>query len=167
MSPKELCFFVPSNRPGKPWYGLNDIIQAARTSGKGRPDRQKHDAERHVARIAAAAMQEQLWEAPDGRCEVTLTFVEVGRNRDPDNIFGGAKYILDALCEPTFSHLTKSGREVWRHREGCGAIIDDSQRYIELRCAIASDTSRRSPGVWVRIRKKGDGSEEEGPAAQD
>lgn len=154
MSARDLCFFVPSDRPGKPWYGLNDIIQAARTSGKGRPDRQKHKAEAHAAAIAASAMDEQLWEAPEGRCEVTLTFVEMGRNRDPDNIFGGAKYILDALCEPTYSHATKSGREVWRHREGCGAIHDDSQRYVELRCAIADRTDRRNPGVWVRISEK-------------
>lgn len=156
MSARDLCFFVPSDRQGKPWYGLNDIIQAARTSGKGRPDSQKHKAERHVARIAADAMQERLWEAPEGRSEVTLTFVEMGRNRDPDNIYGGAKYILDALCEPTYSHTTKAGREVWRHREGCGAIIDDSQRYVDLRCAIAQDTSRTDPGVWVRIHTEGE-----------
>lgn len=156
MSAQELCFFIPSNREGRPWYGMNDIVQAARTTGKGHPDRQKHDAERHVARIAEAAMDEQLWSTPQGRCRVTLTFVEMGRNRDPDNIFGGAKYILDGLCTPVFSHLTKSGREVWRHKEGCGALVDDSQRYVELRCAIAEETDRRRPGVWVRIKEEDD-----------
>lgn len=160
MSARELCFFVPSDRHGKPWYGLNDIIQAARTSGKGRPDRQKHKAEKHVSSIAARAMDEQLWEAPQGRCEVVLTFVEMGRNRDPDNVFGGAKYILDAICTPVFSYRSKTGRDVWRHAEGCGAIIDDSQRYVELRCAIASETNRRNPGVWVRIREKENHEEE-------
>lgn len=161
MSAQELCFFIPSNREGRPWYGLNDIVQAARTTGRSHPDRQKHDAERHVARIAEAAMDEQLWTTPQGRCRVTLTFVEMGRNRDPDNIFGGAKYILDALCTPVFSHLTKSGREVWRHREGCGVIVDDSQRYVELACAIAEKTDRRHPGVWVRIRREKGTNEEE------
>lgn len=156
MEPRELCFFVPSDRAGRPWYGLNDVIQAAKSTGKNRPNRQKHDAERHVAEVAAAAMVAQDWTAPAGRCEVVLTFVEVGRSRDPDNIFGGAKYILDALCEPTFSYRTKQGREVWRHMEGCSAIRDDSQRYIELRCAIAERTDRRAPGVWVRIREKGE-----------
>lgn len=160
MRPRELCFFIPSDRQGKPWYGLNDIIQAAKSTGKGRPNRQKHKAEKHVAAIAAKAMDEQLWEAPQGRCEVTLTFVEMGRGRDADNVYGGAKYILDALCTPVLSYRTKDGREVWRHQEGCRALIDDSQRYVDLRCAIAAETDRRNPGVWVRIREKESHEEE-------
>lgn len=153
-SARELCFFVPSDRPGKPWYGLNDIIAAAKIQGS-RPDRQKAAAEKHVCLHARKAMDEQLWEAPEGQCDVILTFVEMGRNRDPDNIFGGAKYVLDALCEPMFHHLTKSGREVWRHRFGAGALVDDDQRHVALHCAIAEKTDKRRPGVWVRIREKG------------
>ena len=156
---RELCFFIPSDRPGRPWYGLNDIIAACKLQGR-RPDAQKAKAERHVARHAQQAMDEQLWDAPDGRCEVILTFVEMGTNRDPDNIFGGAKYILDGLCEPMFHHLTKGGREVWRHRYGCGAIHDDGQKYVELRCALADHIDREHPGVWVRIREKGTNEEE-------
>lgn len=151
MSARELCFFVPSDRPGRPWYGLNDIMQAAKLSGPRRPDRQKLKAEKHVAEKAWAAMVAQGWTEPECRCDVILTFVEMGRNRDPDNIFGGAKYVMDALCAPLFHHRDKQGKEVWRHMNGCGAIHDDSQRYVRLRCAIADETSRRNPGVWVRI----------------
>lgn len=154
MSAEELCFFIPSDREGKPWYGLNDIIGAAKLSGPNRPDRQKLRAEKHAAEYAADAMLAQGWTAPKGRCEVILTFVEMGRNRDPDNVFGGAKYIMDALCEPMFHHRDKRGREVWRHANGCSAIHDDSQRYVHLRCAISEEIQRRNPGVWVRIRRE-------------
>lgn len=155
MNPESLCFFVTSDRPGKPWYGLNDIIQAAKLSGRNRPNFQKDAAEKWVAEKAYVAMIDKDWHAPEGQCEVRLVFVEMGRNRDPDNIFGGAKYILDALCEPLFHHRDKSGREVWRHRSGCGAIHDDSQKYVDLRCGIADRTDRERPGVWVIIRQKG------------
>lgn len=161
MSPKELCFFVPSNYKNQhgarkgPWWGMNEIMQSQRSFGKGRVDRQKLGAETHVAEIAAHAMAQQGWVAPDGPCEVVLTFVEVGRSRDPDNVFGGAKYIMDALCEPTFMRVDKkTGKEVWKHRSGCSAIRDDSQRYVTLRCAIAERTDRENPGVWVRIRRR-------------
>lgn len=152
---RELCFFVPScyGSHRGPWWGMNEIMKSQRSFGKHRRDAQKAGAERHVAAIAASAMREQGWTAPEGRCVVTLTFVEMGRNRDPDNIFGGAKYILDALCEPTLMRLDKrTGRKVWKHANGCSAIRDDSQRYVTLRCAIAKETDRRNPGVWVRIR---------------
>jgi len=162
VSAPELVFFVPSCYVGAsgrehngPWWGMNEIMKAARTFGKGRPDIQKNDAEAHVASVAAAAMEAQGWSAPEGRCVVVLTFVEMGRNRDPDNVFGGAKYILDALCEPTFMRRdARTGKEIWKHKSGCGAIRDDSQRYVSLRCAIAERTDRRNPGVWVRIRKE-------------
>ncbi len=158
MSAKELCFFVPSNYKNQhgarkgPWWGMNEIMQSQRSFGKGHVDRQKLGAETHVAEIAAHAMAQQGWVAPAGPCDVSLTFVEVGRSRDPDNVFGGAKYIMDALCEPTFMRVDKkTGKEVWKHRSGCAAIHDDSQRYVTLRCAIAERTDRSNPGVWVRI----------------
>ena len=158
MSDKELCFFVPSDRPGFPWYGINDMMQAIRVTGR-RPNRQKEAAEKWVSAHAYDAMIAQGWVAPEGTCTVTLTFVEMGRNRDPDNIFGGAKYILDALCEPLFHHRDKKGREIWRHKNGCGALKDDSQKYVELHCAIAERTDKEAPGVWVRIREMGETDE--------
>lgn len=163
MSARELVFFVPSNyenehgRRTGPWWGMNEIMQSQRSFGKRRVDRQKLGAELQVATIAAEAMRKQGWTAPRGRTTVTLTFVEAGRNRDPDNVFGGAKYILDALCEPTFMRIDrKTGREVWKHRNGCSAIRDDSQRYVDLRCAIADKTDKREPGVWVRLHTEGE-----------
>ena len=160
---RELVFFVPSNyhnqhgqRKG-PWWGMNEIMQSQRTFGKRRVDRQKAGAELQVATCAAEAMEAQGWTAPEGRTTVTLTFVEAGRNRDPDNVFGGAKYILDALCTPTFMRTDpKTGKEVWKHRSGCSAIRDDSQRYVDLRLAIAEKTDKREPGVWVRLHTEGE-----------
>ena len=155
---RELCFFVPSNRPGmggrrKPWYGLNDIIDNARKNRFGYR-RQKDDAEEYVSRIAAKAMEEQGWTTPDGICTVTLTFVEPHVQRDPDNIFGGAKYIMDALCKPERVGRKKDGSPRYRHANGCGAIRDDSQRYVRLRVAVAEETNKERPGVWVRIREE-------------
>ena len=91
-------------------------------------------------------MQQRL--SPTSSCEVTLTFVEVGRRRDPDNIFGASKFILDALCTPQ-----QRGKKTI-HKHGCGAIVDDSQEYVELRCAIADRVDREHPGVWIRIKRK-------------
>lgn len=157
MAAGELAFFVPSDRPGmngrrKPWYGLNDIIDNARRNRFGYR-RQKDDAEAHVARFARRAMEEQGWEMPEGRCLVTLTFVEPHGQRDPDNIYGGAKYVMDAICAPERVGRKRDGSPRYRHANGAGCIRDDSQRYVDLRVAICGEFDREAPGVWVRIRE--------------
>ena len=140
----ELCFFVPSprwDRRGRPLAmdGLNEII--ARERGNlNAAAKAKHDATAYVSYIAARAAREQHWHTPEGRCRVTLTFVEINHRRDPDNVFAGAKYVLDGLTA--------------RADLGAGVIMDDSQACITLVCALADTTDREHPGVWVRIREE-------------
>ena len=140
----ELCFFVPSPRRGKrgrplAMDGQNDINRAERGNTKAAA-RAKHDATAYVAEYAKEAAHDQHWHTPEGRCHVTLTFVEINHRRDPDNIYGGAKYVLDGLTA--------------RAALGAGVIMDDSQKYITLRCALADKTDREHPGVWVRIKEE-------------
>ena len=154
MSPDELCVWVPSNRRDKrgaaqPLDGMNEIIRQSRGHAVAAA-RRKEENERHVAHYVGQAMAANGWVAPEETCTVTLTFVEVGRRRDPDNIFGASKFILDALCTPQ-----QRGRRTI-HKNGCGAIVDDSQEYVELRCAIADHVDRERPGVWVRLHARED-----------
>lgn len=147
--------FVPSNnvdRRGnpKPLDGTNELVRQAR-GGRAWANRRKQANEAHVAAHVARAMEEQGWTAPEGVTAVTLTFVERDYKRDPDNIFGAAKYILDALCTPQRTGVTNgNGVERVVHRSGCGAIVDDSQEYVELACALARP-DREHPGVWIRL----------------
>lgn len=148
----DLCVWVPSNRWDKrgnaqPLDGMNEIIRQSRGSAVAAA-RRKDENERHVAHYVARAMADNGWVAPEEVCIVSLTFVEVGYRRDPDNVFGAAKFILDALCTP------QRRGNVTIHKHGCGAIVDDSQDYVELRCAIANHVDRERPGVWVRIHRK-------------
>ena len=88
---------------------------------------------------AIYAMRAGHWECPKTRSVVTLTFVEPHDRRDPDNVFGGAKFILDGITKPI-------GRKTF----GAGAIEDDSQRWIDLSFGpIVVDRDRA--GCLVRI----------------
>lgn len=136
-----LEFFVPSNRKNKdgtpaPLDGLNELIDAERGGwGSGKKKRNGRNAERHCIE----AMEAVGWVCPKVRSVVTLTFVEPHGKRDPDNIYGGAKFILDGI--------TKRRN---RRKYGAGAIEDDSQRWIILRFGdIAID--KQHPGCLVRI----------------
>lgn len=160
MSARELCAWVPSNNTDKrghpaPLDGTNELVRQARGNALAAA-RRKRVNEQHVAKHVRQAMEEQGWTAPEGRSTVTLTFVEVGTKRDPDNVFGAAKYVLDALCLPVHTgRAGRRGKEVVLHQDGCGAIIDDSQAYVDLRMGLA-EPDREHPGVWVRIREKED-----------
>ena len=140
----ELYFFVPSprwDRRGRPLAmdGLNEIIARERGNLHAAA-KAKRAATAYVSYIAKRAAHEQHWHTPDGRCHVTLTFVEINHRRDPDNVFAGAKYVLDGLTA--------------RADLGAGVIMDDSQACITLACALADETDKEHPGVWVRIREE-------------
>jgi hypothetical protein len=145
-------FFVPSKRKTKtgapaPLDGMNEMVNAER-NGRGYANSIKRRNGRHVERCCTRAMEECGWVQPRGRCVVTLTFVETSRRRDSDNIFGGAKFVLDGITEP-------KGKRTY----GAGAIVDDSQRWIELRFGeILVDRER--PGCWVEIEEIQDGVQE-------
>lgn len=138
-----LEFFVPTNRTDKrgnqaPLDGLNELVEAERL-GYRVGNRVKRRNGRNAEASCIYAMMESGWRCPDRKCRVTLTFVEPHRRRDPDNIFGGAKFILDGITK-------KRGKRSY----GAGAIVDDSQRWIELEFGpILVD--RDNVGCHVRI----------------
>ena len=120
-----LTFFVPTNRRNKkggpaPLDGLNELVNAERISTHvGNSLKRRNGLNAQASCLYA--MKEQGWECPRCKCRVTLTFHEPSTRRDPDNIYGGAKFILDGI-------IKQRGKK----RFGAGAIEDDSQRWIEL-----------------------------------
>jgi hypothetical protein len=145
--------FVPSwrkdKRTGKPMGlpGRNDTENWARSSKYG-ANSAKQSSERKIAAAVAKAMEEQGWERPEGKCTVTLTFVDPKPRRDEDNVMGGgSKYVIDALCTPSMAVL-RSGRERWTHRWGCSAIWDDDPSHLRVRFGdVEYDDSH--PGVKI------------------
>ena len=141
-----LEFFVPSNRrtrKGEPAHldGLNELVRGDRT-GRGFANSLKRANADSVEAACREAMREQGWKTPRCKCIVTLTFVETDRSRDPDNIFGGAKFILDGISKPKA-----------RKRYGAGAIVDDSQKWIELHLNPEIRADKSNPGCWVKIEE--------------
>lgn len=140
-----LEFFVPANRydgKGRRTHldGLNELI-AAHNKGRKAAARVKRQNGRNAEVHCLAAMRAAGWRTPEGRCTVTLTFVEVDRRRDPDNIYGGAKFLLDGITLPR-----------GQKRYGAGAIVDDSQRYVRLQFPDPV-VDRSHPGAWIRIEE--------------
>lgn len=143
-----LEFFVPSpNRKadGSPanMDGTNDMIQYAKL-GPGPFTSWKAKNESNVAAFAQVAMYQQGWKAPEGRVRITLTWVEVSTARDVDNIQGGVKYVLDALCKGSA-----------KHKRGVGVIKDDSQKYVR-KVDHEVEVDKANPGVWIRIEEESD-----------
>lgn len=139
-----LRFFVPSNRTDKngnpaPLDGLNELIESERL-GYRIGNSMKRTNGRNAEASCIYAMRAERWTCPKCRCLVRLTFVETSRKRDPDNIFGGAKFILDGITK-------KRGRRSY----GAGAIEDDSQRWIRLEYDSEILVDKENPGCWVEI----------------
>ena len=92
---------IPGRLPG-----LNEIIDAAKAGrGKYQPYAIMKSEWTHT--IAWLAKQLPAY----NRVDITITWHEPNARRDPDNIMGGQKFILDGLVIG-------------------GVIKDDSQRYI-------------------------------------
>lgn len=138
-----LEFFIPSNRRTRkglpaPLDGLNELIRAEKTDYRF-GNRVKRENGENAESYCREAMAEQGWKMPSGKSTVILTFVETSRRRDPDNIYGGAKFILDGITK-------RRGLRLY----GAGALKDDSQRYVSLMFGdILVD--KDNPGCWVRI----------------
>lgn len=145
-----LEFFIPTNRVAKNGRkqgmdGLNEIVRQSR-GNVHLANKRKHENERHVAKYALEAMKEAGWVADERLCFVELTFIEPDKRRDDDNVFAGAKYILDALCRPHPS----GGRVI--HSNGVGAFFDDDPFHIALHCK-RGEPDKQNPGVRVRITR--------------
>ena len=153
---ERLELFVPTNRVSKSGRrqgmdGLNEIVRQSR-GNVHLANKRKQENERHVAGYALEAMREAGWVPDERLCFVGLTFVEPDRRRDDDNVFAGAKYVLDALCRPH-----PSGGRIM-HANGAGAVIDDDPFHVCLHCRRGEE-DKRNPGIRVRItRKARDGS---------
>jgi len=138
-----LEFFIPTNRTDKrgnpaPLDGLNELVAAERAHYG--PSLKRRNG-RHAEASCIYAMRANGWTCPKSKCLVTLTFVEPHDKRDPDNVLGGAKFILDGIIKP-------KGRKEY----GAGAIEDDSQKWIVLKFGeILIDSE--NPGCWVRIEE--------------
>lgn len=144
-----LRFFVPTNRLDKrgnkaPLDGLNELVRADRAGWRYGSVRKRENGENAEA-ACLAAMREQGWECPDRRCVVTMSFVEPHMRRDPDNVYGGAKYILDGITE-------RRGSRTY----GAGAIHDDSRKYMTLVLDPEIAVDREKVGCWVTIETEED-----------
>lgn len=140
-----LEFFVPTNRCNKdgsqaPLDGLNELVAAERAH-YGPALKRKNGMNAEASAIYA--MRAEHWECPKTKSVVTLTFVEPHRVRDPDNIFGGAKFILDGIIKPR-----------GRRKYGAGVLEDDSQRWIDLRFGPI-EVDPENVGCKVRIECEG------------
>lgn len=139
-----LRFFVPTNRFDKrgrkaPLDGLNELVRADRAGWRYGSVRKRENGQNAEA-ACLAAMAAQGWKCPDCKCVVTMTFVEPHARRDPDNVYGGAKYILDGITE-------RRGSRTY----GAGAIHDDSRKYMRLVLDPDILVDKDAVGCWVTI----------------
>lgn len=138
-----LVFFVPSNRTdkqGRPTHvdGMNEIIRANRTN-KYVGAKQERQNVALVRDYCVAAMYLKGWKPLEVKARVYVRFVEVNARRDVGNIYGGLKWVLDGLTRPRGA------------KDGAGAIVDDSQKWVEVVPSVSVDRDR--PGVWIRIEE--------------
>ena len=148
MEAEVLEFFVPSNRMDKRGRkkgmdGMNEIVKQSRTKAAW-ANIQKNKNEQWIAGYARAAMHKAGWKTRNCLHTVILTFIEPDMRRDDDNVFAGAKFVLDALCKPVV------GDKRTVHRNGCGAVPDDDPMHVCLLCR-RGDPDVENPGVRVKI----------------
>ena len=105
--------------------GLNEIIDAAKRS----PYEYAKMKDRYTSEIGWLAKKLPRY----NKIDITITWHEPNKKRDPDNITGGQKFILDGLVAG-------------------GAIKDDSQRYINS-ITHRFEVDRDNPRVEIEIRE--------------
>jgi Holliday junction resolvase RusA-like endonuclease len=105
--------------------GLNEIIAAAKKS----PYKYAIMKDRYTSEIGWLAKKLPKY----NRVDITITWYEPNRRRDPDNVSGGQKFILDGLVRG-------------------GAIKDDSQRYINS-ISHRYELDRENPRVEIEIQE--------------
>jgi Holliday junction resolvase RusA-like endonuclease len=114
---------IPGRLPG-----TNEIIDAAK---KGRGKYQPYSIMKSEWTHTIAWLAKKL--PAYNRVDITITWYEPDRRRDPDNITGGTKFILDSLVV-------------------AGVIKDDSQRYINSIKHLWG-VDRENPRVEVQIEE--------------
>ena len=132
----ELCFFVPfvKGRDGKvkPHPGTNELIDMRGRNRFGYASLKRTYTELAMG-YALEAAQACGWVAPEGKVAVECSWVERNARRDPDNVEGGIKWLLDGVVK-------------------AGALKDDSQRYV-ARVTHEYAVDKERPGVGVTIRR--------------
>lgn len=109
--------------------GLNEIIDAAK-QGKGKYQPYAIMKERYTSDIGWLAKKLPAYE----RVDITITWYEPNRRRDPDNITGGGtKFVMDGLVAG-------------------GAIRDDSQRYVNS-ISHQFEVDRENPRVEIEVQE--------------
>lgn len=108
--------------------GLNEIIDAAK-KGKGKYQPYAKMKDRYTSEIGWLAKKLPRY----SRVNIIITWYEPNRRRDPDNVSGGQKFILDGLVAG-------------------GAIKDDSQRYINS-IAHQFEVDRENPRVEIEVQE--------------
>ena len=107
--------------------GLNEIIAAAKRVRKYQP--YAIMKERYTNEIGWLAKKLPVYE----RVNITITWYEPNRRRDPDNITGGQKFVLDGLVAG-------------------GAIKDDSQRYVNS-ILHRFEVDKDNPRVEIEVQE--------------
>ena len=108
--------------------GLNEIIAAAK-QGKGKYQPYALMKEQYTSEIGWLAKKLPRY----SRVNITITWYEPNRRRDPDNVSGGQKFILDGLVRG-------------------GAIKDDSQRYIN-NIEHRFEVDRENPRIEIEVQE--------------
>ena len=108
--------------------GLNEIIAAAKR-GKGKYQPYAIMKDRYTSEIGWLAKKLPAY----NRVDITITWYEPDRRRDPDNITAGQKFILDGLVAG-------------------GVIKDDSQRYVNS-ISHQFEVDRENPRVEIEVQE--------------
>lgn len=139
-----LRVFIPTNqyaKSGKPkgMDGFNEII-AQNRSGIEVASKCERENVRHCAWHIRLAMADAGWQPLTKEtaceCSVHMTHVEPNRKRDVPNVYAASKYVLDALTA--------------RHKRGCGAIYDDSVRWL-VNFVQSVKVDRAEPGIGLVV----------------
>jgi Holliday junction resolvase RusA-like endonuclease len=116
-------FEIPGRLPG-----TNEIIDAAKKKARNYKEYAMMKAE-NTELVAWLAKKLSKY----NRINLTITWYEPNEKRDPDNIMGGQKFILDGLVR-------------------AGTIPDDSRKYIGS-ITHRFETDRNNPRVEVEIEE--------------
>ena len=108
--------------------GLNEIIKAAK-QGRGKYQPYAIMKEQYTSEIGWLAKKLPAYE----RVDITITWYEPNRRRDPDNVVGGTKFIMDGLVAG-------------------GVIKDDSQRYVNS-ITHRFKVDRENPRVEIEVQE--------------
>lgn len=143
MRSLEFRIYAPPKRDkrGKikqqPWAGTNELIKANR-SGYIVGNKLKHEYTELARKAAEEAVKLASWEAPECACDICLLWEEPHGRRDPDNIYGGAKFVLDGMVL-------------------AGVLKNDTQKYIySLTNKIVINREHAGVTVFVRTHESSD-----------